>query len=529
VTILSAHRFAALLLLPSLPAGCLPLLSQSPQTTQTTQPGQTSPTLPPVAPSAVAPIAVAPADPAIVQALSQVSAERIQATINKLVTFNNRSTLSSMDTDLPPGTGILAAADWIEQQFKRTSAECGGCLEVKRDDFVEPGAPGTRILKPTRLINLYAVLRGTDPAQAARRVLVTGHYDSRNTDVSDTHQPAPGANDDASGVAVSLESARVLSKLKFPSTIVFVAVAGEEQGLNGSRHLARLAKSEGWQLEAVLNNDIVGGDTTPGDTTQDKNAVRVFSEGVPGPATLDQLHLIQTLGAESDSPSREIARAILVISRTYFRPTDQHAAPAAPGRPHSQMVRLVPAFHPVLIFRRDRFLRGGDHTSFNLEGFPAVRITEWQENFNHQHQTPRMENGVEMGDYLKFVDFNYVANVTRMNAATLATFASAPGVPQNVHVLTSGLDNNTELTWDPPAGMPAGASYEVVMRPSDQPTWVSVLPVTGTSLKIAISKDNTIFGVRTVDAVGHRSYAIYPMPLRPIRNAPGVAAPAPHL
>ena len=526
MTILSARRVAAILFLSSLPTICLPLFSQ---TSQTSQSAQTAPTLPPVAPSAVTPIAVAPADPAIVQALSQVSAERIQATITKLVTFNNRSTLSSMDTDLPPGTGILAAADWIEQQFKRTSAECGGCLEVKRDDFVEPGAPGTRILKPTRLINLYAVLRGTDPAQAARRVLVTGHYDSRNTDVSDTHQPAPGANDDASGVAVSLESARVLSKLKFPSTIVFVAVAGEEQGLNGSRHLARLAKSEGWQLEAVLNNDIVGGDTTPGDTTQDKNAVRVFSEGVPGPATLDQLHLIQTLGAESDSPSREIARAIAEVSRTYFQPTDQHAPPAAPGRPHSQMVRLVPAFHPVLIFRRDRFLRGGDHTSFNLEGFPAVRITEWQENFNHQHQTPRIENGVEMGDYLKFVDFNYVANVTRMNAATLATFASAPGVPQNVHVLTSGLDNNTELTWDPPAGMPAGASYEVVMRPSDQPTWVSVLPVTGTSLKIAISKDNTIFGVRTVDAAGHRSYAIYPMPLRPIRNAPGVAAPAPHL
>ncbi len=520
MTIFSPRRLAAVLVLSTISAGS-PLLEA--------QLSQTAATLPPVAPSAAMPLAIAPVDPAIAQALSQISPDRIQATITKLVSFKNRSTLSSMDTDLPPGTGAMAAADWIEQEFKRTSAECGGCLEVKRDDYMEPGAPGTRILKPTRLVNIYAVLRGTDPAQAARRVLVTGHYDSRNSDNFETHLPAPGANDDASGVAVSLESARVLSKLKFPSTIVFVAVAGEEQGLNGSRHLARLAKSEGWQLEAVLNNDIVGGDTTPGDTTQDKTAVRIFSEGVPGPATIDQLHLIQTLGAESDSTSREIARAIAEVSSIYFQPTNQHAPSSGPGRPRSNVVRLVPAFHPVLIFRRDRFLRGGDHTSFNLEGFPAVRITEWQENFNHQHQTPRMENGVEMGDYLKFVDFSYVANVARMNAASLANFASAPGVPQNVHVLTSGLDNNTELTWDAPSGMPTGASYEVVMRPSDQPTWVSVLPVRQTSIKVAISKDNTIFGVRTVDAAGHRSYAIYPVPSRPIRNAPGVAAPAPHL
>ena len=372
---------------------------------------------------------------------------------------------------------------------------------------------------------MYAVLHGTDPAQTARRVLVTGHYDSRNTDNFNTHEPAPGANDDASGVAVSLECARVLSRLKFPSTIVFVAVAGEEQGLNGSRHLARLAKSEGWQLEAVLNNDIVGGDTTPGDTTQDKTAVRVFSEGVPGPATLDQLHLIQTLGAENDSPSRELARAIADVSRTYLRAgTDR--PPIVPGRPHSMMIRVVPAFHPVLIFRRDRFLRGGDHTSFNLEGFAAVRFTEWQENFNHQHQTPRTENGVEMGDFLKFVDFNYVANVARLNAASLAVFAAAPGTPQEVHVATNGLDNSTDLSWQPPAGMPAGASYEVVSRPTDQPDWVAVQPVSGTSVKLTASKANTIFGVRSVDSAGHRSMAVYPFPARAIRNPPGVAAPA---
>ena len=474
--------------------------------------------------AAVGQVAIAPVDPAIAGALSQVSADRIHVDIETLVSFKNRSTLSTLDTDLPAGTGAQAAADWVFAEFEKTSKACGGCLEVKRDEFTEPGAAGTRILKPTRLTNVYAVMKGTDPAQAGRRVLVTGHYDSRNSDNFNTHDPAPGANDDASGVAVSLESARVLSKLKFPGTIVFVAVAGEEQGLNGSRHLARLAKAEGWDLEAVLNNDIVGGDTTPGDTTQDRNVVRVFSEGVPGPATIEQLHTIQTLGSESDSASRELARAILDVGRTYFKP-GQKRAPEVAGRAHANYIAVTPAFHPVMILRRDRFLRGGDHTSFNLEGFPAVRFTEWQENFNHQHQTPRVEGGVEYGDFLKFVDFDYVAQVARLNAAALGTFASAPGEPQQVHVTTTNLDNNTELSWVAPAGMPAGAGYEIVSRPTDQSDWVTVQTVRGTTAKLAVSKDNTIFGVRTVDAAGHRSPAVYPVPARPIRNAPGVGAP----
>jgi hypothetical protein len=471
---------------------------------------------------AQSPIAPAPKDPAIAAALQQVSPDHIRATIEKLVSFNNRSTLSSMDTDLPPGTGVSAAADWIESEFKRISADCGNCLEVKRDDFIEPPqlGPTSRIRKPTKLTNVYAILHGTDPAQAERRVLVTGHYDSRNSDNFNTHDPAPGANDDASGVAVSIESARVLSKLKFPSSIVFVAVAGEEQGLNGSRHLAKLARSEGWQLEAVLNNDIVGGDTTPGETMQDKTAVRVFSEGVPGNATIEQLHAIQTLGAENDSPSRELARAVSDIGATYFTASPHRVAQGTPaGRPRSNLVHLEPAFHPVLIFRRDRYLRGGDHTSFNLEGFPAVRFTEWRENFNHQHQNVRVENGTQYGDLLQYVDFNYVANVARLNAATLATLASAPGSPQNVHVLTAALDNNTELTWTAPAGMPAGATYEIVWRHTEDPTWTMSLNAgSATSIKLPISKDNVVFGVRSVSQTGHRSLAVLPTPSRPTRD-----------
>jgi len=475
------------------------------------------------------PIAAAPADPAIARALQRVSPDRIQATIAKLVTFVNRDTLSSMDTDLPAGSGVIAASDWVFDEFTRISSACGNCLEVRRDDFVEPPQTGSaaRILKPTRLINVFAILKGADPAQSSRRVLVTGHVDSRNTDVMDTHAPAPGANDDASGVAVSLECARVLtsSGIKFPATIVFAAVDGEEQGLVGSRHLARLARAEHWDLQAVLNNDIVGGDTTPGETMQDKTAVRVFSEGVPGPATLDELHQLQTVGAESDSPSRELARAILQVSATYFRSTDQHPA-AAPGRARSQISRLVPAFHPVLEFRRDRFLRGGDHTSFNLEGFTAVRFTEWRENFNHQHQNVRIAPGtnadgskgdVQFGDLIQYDDFNYIANVARLNAATLATLALAPSPPQNVHVLTSAVDNNTVLTWEPPAGFPAGATFEVLMRDTTAPAWTSVMAVPGgngaTHVTIPISKDNVIFGVRSTDGV-HASQAVYPMATR---------------
>jgi acetylornithine deacetylase/succinyl-diaminopimelate desuccinylase-like protein len=477
------------------------------------------------------PVTPAPADPAIAKALRQVSPDNIKAIITKLVSYKNRSTLSSMDTDLPPGTGINAAADWIESEFKRYSEACGGCLEVKRDEFIEPAGtgPAARITKPTKLTNVYAILRGTDPAQADRYVLVTGHYDSRNSDNFNTHDPAPGANDDASGTAVSLESARVLSKLKVPSTIIFLTVAGEEQGLDGSRHFAKLAKSENWDLEAVLNNDIVGGDTTPGAVGVDKSAVRVFSEGVPGPATIEQLHEIQTIGAENDSPARELARAIVDVDRTYFHPTSQRLSAGTPaGQPHNMAIKMIPAFHPVMVFRRDRFGRGGDHTSFSNEGIAAVRFTEWLENFNHQHQTPRIENGIEFADDIKYDDFDYIANVARLNSATLATLASAPGQPRKVAVLNPPYDTRTTLRWEKPAGFPAGATFEVVYRDTDQPDWTNVIAAGDvTTIAIPLSKDNVIFGVRSVDAAGHRSAAVYPVPPPRTRPVPGTTPATP--
>jgi hypothetical protein len=456
---------------------------------------------------APAPLAPLPVNPAVKRVLAGVSADQVKADIEKLVSFGTRNTLSSMDTDLPPGQGINAAAAWIESEFQGISAQCGGCLEVKRDEFIEPASTGPRgrIPRPTKLVNVYAILHGTG-GDKAPWTLVTGHYDSRATDLLNDKLTSPGANDDASGVAVSIESARALSKLpgagvKLTGTIVFVAVAGEEQGLIGSNHLAQLAKTEGWPLEAVLNNDIVGGDTTPGETKQDKDVVRVFSGSVPMTATPEQEKQILALGEENDSPSRELARQIAELAPAYFKPV--------------KMVGNSPAFHPAMELRQDRYGRGGDHSSFNIEGFAAVRFTEWRENFNHQHQTLRMENGVEYGDLLKFVDFNYVVRVAQLNALTLASLAAAPSEPQNVRILTRKLDNNSELAWDASAFAPEGTTYEVVWRDTDEAHWMhSQSAGSETHLTLNVSKDNALFGVRAVSAAGDRSLPVPPLPAR---------------
>jgi hypothetical protein len=432
------------------------------------------------------PTAGAP-DPQISAALKQISAERIQATIEKLVSFQTRLTLSAQDpASIAAGHGIGAAREWIKSEFERYSRDCGGCLDVKTDSFTE--APADRIPKSTAITNVYAVLKGTDPENAKRIVLVTGHYDSRNSDTFDVGGAAPGANDDGSGTAVSLECARVLSKLKFPATIIFLTVAGEEQGLNGSHHFAQMAKSEAWNVEAVLNNDIVGGDRSP---QQDPNVVRVFSEGVPVAATDAELRLIRGLGGESDSISRQVARYIAEVARAYD-----------------------PGVKPMLVFRLDRYLRGGDHYSFNQQGYAAVRFTEYREDYNHQHQNVRTENGIEYGDLPKFVNFDYVAHVARLNAATLASLASAPAPPGKVRLLTKELENNSTLTWEPSPGGQA-ASYEVLWRATTSPEWEHAQSF-GNETKATLprSKDNVIFAVRAVDKEGHKSLPVTPQPER---------------
>jgi len=427
------------------------------------------------------------ADPQIAAALRQISPARIQSTIEKLVSFQTRSTLSAQDpASIASGHGIGAAREWIKAEFGRYSHDCGGCLEVKLDSFTE--VPGGRIPKPTEITNVYAVMKGTDPESAKRIVLVTGHYDSRNSDNLNITDPAPGANDDGSGTAVSLECARVLSQLKFPATVIFLTVAGEEQGLNGSRHFAQMAKAAGWNIEAALNNDIVGGDRSP---QQDPTVVRVFSEGVPIAATDAEVRQIRSLGGESDSTSRQLARYIAEVGRTYDV-----------------------SVKPTLIFRPDRYLRGGDHSSFNEQGYAAVRFTEFREDYNHQHQNVRTENGIEFGDLSKFVNFDYVANVARLNAGTLASLASAPAPPAKVRLLTTKLESDSTLTWEPSPGGRV-ASYEVLWRATTSPEWEHARGV-GNVVRTTLptSKDNVIFAVRAVDNQGHRSLAVTPLPER---------------
>jgi len=422
-----------------------------------------------------------PADPQIAAALRQVSAQRIQATIEKLVSFGTRSTISGQDAEaIASGRGVGAAREWIKAEFERYSKDCGGCLLVKTDSFVEQ--PGGRIPKATEITNVYAVLKGTDPANDKRIVLVTGHYDSRNSDTFSVNGEAPGANDDGSGTAVSLECARVLSKMKFPATIIFLTVAGEEQGLNGSRHFAKMAKEQGWQIEAVLNNDIVGGDKSSG---QNHSVVRVFSEGVPAAASEQGLRQIRGLGGESDSGSRQLARYIAETERVYDV-----------------------GVKPMLIFRLDRYLRGGDHYSFNEQGFSAVRFTEFREDFNHQHQNVRTEGGTEYGDLPKFVDYDYVARVARLNTAALASLASAPAPPANVHLVTKDLENDSTLTWEASA---VATGYEVLWRATTSPEWEHAEKVgKETRATLKLSKDNVIFAVVAVDGAGHRSLAVVP-------------------
>lgn len=422
-------------------------------------------------------------DPAIAAALRQISTARIRANVEKLASFGTRSTLSAQDdASIAKGRGIGAAREWLKAEFQRYSQECGGCLQVKTDSYIQ--AATSTLPTPTQITNVYAVLQGTDPQASQRILLVNGHYDSRNTDVTDGVADAPGANDDATGTAVSLESARVLSKLKFPATVIFLTVAGEEQGLFGSAHFAQMARQQGWNIEAMLNNDIVGGNRDP---RQEPGLVRVFSEGIPLTVTNQQIGLMKSIGGENDSPSRNLARYIVETGHAY-----------------SLGVKAEP------IYRLDRFLRGSDHISFNQQGYAAVRFTEFREDFNHQHQNVRVESGTQFGDLLQFVDFEYVTKVARVNAATLATLASAPSPPQNVILVTSRLENVSTLHWDP---SPGATSYEILSRRSSSPEWEQATEVRdGTTATVDIAKDNVIFAVRALDEKGHRSLETAPLP-----------------
>jgi hypothetical protein len=428
-----------------------------------------------------------PADPDIQGIVSEISAERIQRSIYVLSSFRTRHTLSDPQ---PSGDGIGGAGAWIRAEFQRVSEKSGGRLTVDVDTFTQnPVAP--RIPRPVDITNIVATLPGTQPASGDRIYVVSGHYDSRVRNILDADSPAPGADDDASGVAAVLEMARVMAGHEFGATIVFMAVSGEEQGLEGSAHWAAMARAKGLDIPAMLDNDIIGNSHAL-DGTVDRHTVRLFAQGVPLVAAPDDglLQLLRS-GGENDTPPRELARSIRDIAARY-----------------------VPSMGVRVIYRADRYLRGGDHLSFLNQGYPAVRFTEPAEDFRHEHEDVRVENGVSYGDLPEFVDFAYVADVARVNAAALAVLARAPATPGGVEIETARLENDTTLRWAPNRE-PNLAGYRIVWRETTAPFWEHSLDVpAGVTRRTlpGLSKDNVIFGVEAFDSAGHASPAAYPRP-----------------
>jgi acetylornithine deacetylase/succinyl-diaminopimelate desuccinylase-like protein len=421
---------------------------------------------------------------AISNIVREIDARNIEATIRKLVSFGTRNTLSEQND---PKRGIGAARDWLYAEFLKAAAASNGRMTVEKQSFEQ--AKAARVPEPTILTNIVATLKGSQPEATDRIYVVSGHYDSMCNSPTDAKCDAPGANDDASGTAAVLEMARVMAKYEFDATIVFMAVAGEEQGLLGSTHFAEQAKQKNWNVDAMLDNDIVG-NSLGGNGVRDRGHVRVFSEGVPSNETPAEATTRRSVGGENDSASRQLARFIKETGDAF-----------------------VPQFKVMMIYRRDRYGRGGDHIPFLERGFPAVRFTEVNEEFRHQHQNVRVENGVQFGDLPEFVDFAYVANVARVNAASLAALAWAPSRPKGVTIVAQRLSNDTELRWDANKE-PDLAGYEIVWRGTTDAVWTNSKPVgnvTTFTMK-GMSKDNYFFGVRAVDKDGNKSPATYPRP-----------------
>src|SRR5687768_1328206 len=423
-------------------------------------------------------------NPGIASIVRQIDARNIERSIRQLAAFGTRNTLSEQNN---PKRGIGAARDWLYAEFLKAAEASNGRMTVEKQSYEQPKAQ--RIPEPTIITNVVATLKGSQPEAADRIYVVSGHYDSMCNSPTDAKCDAPGANDDASGTAAVLEMARVMAKFEFDATIVFMAVAGEEQSLLGSTHFAEQAKQKNWNVDAMFTNDIIG-NTLGGNGIRDRGTVRVFSEGVPSNETTAEATTRRSVGGENDSASRQLARFIKEIGDAN-----------------------VPQMKVMLIYRRDRYGRGGDHIPFLERGYPAVRFTEMNEEFRHQHQNVRVENGVQFGDLHEFVDFAYVANVARVNAASLAMLALAPSRPKGVTILSARLSHDTDLRWEANKE-PDFAGYEIVWRDTTAAVWTNsrtVGKVTTFTMK-GMSKDNYFFGVRAIDKDGNRSPVTYPRP-----------------
>src|SRR4051812_1723025 len=417
--------------------------------------------------------------------LQEISADRIEHTVRALASFGTRSTISAQDD---PKRGIGAARDWLKGEFDRIAATSGGRMTVALDAYDQP--PANRIPTTTRITNVVATLKGTQAESAARTYVISGHYDSRCTDVLDTQCDAPGADDDASGVATVLELARVMATRQFDATIVFMAVAGEEQGLYGSNHFADAAKAAGTDIQGMLNNDIVG-NTHGGQGISRPNVIRLFAEGVPTSETPAQAAVRMSTRGENDSPARQLARYVEEVAE--------------------------PALHHVdvqIMYRRDRYLRSGDQVPFLENGYPAVRFTEPDEDYTHEHQNVRVENGIQYGDLPEFVDYRYMARVTApVNGLALLNLARAPVAPKRARIITATLGNDTELRWDANRE-PDVKGYEIVWRYTDESRWTHTIPVGNVTAYTAkgMAPDNFFFGVRAIDNDGYRSPVAFPVP-----------------
>ncbi|CAN5454314.1 M20/M25/M40 family metallo-hydrolase [soil metagenome] len=420
-------------------------------------------------------------DARIHEIVGAVSAERLERDIRRLAAFGTRHTLA--DT-LSATRGIGAARRWLFAEFERISAACGGCLEVSYVSDVVRGGTHPRITNDVTIVNVVAIQRGrSDPG---RYVVIQGHYDSRASDVMDATSEAPGANDNGSGTAAVLEAARVLSRYTFEGSIVYAALAGEEQGLFGGGILAEHALREGWQVEGVLNNDIVGNTRGMGGQVEN-TTVRVFAPGIPPDADEQELRRFLYSGGELDVPSRQLGRYVV-------RTAD----------------RYLPTLDAQLIYRLDRFGRGSDHTPFFLRGMPAVRITETYEDYTRQHQDLRVEDGIRYGDVPDAVDFDYTAKITGLNAAALASLSWAPASPDSV-TIRGAVQPHTTLRWEA-VNAPNLAGYRIYWRAPDSPTWDHsrwVGNVTEFTVQNVVI-DNYFFGVAAVSREGHESLVVYP-------------------
>jgi len=420
-------------------------------------------------------------DAAIEEMVKQVSTDSLKAYVTKLVSFGTRSTLSSTTNKQK---GIGAAREWVVQKFNEFGKSSNGRLTAFVDTTTLK-SDGRRIDVTTSLGNAMATLRGTDSADD-RIYLISGHLDSRVTDVMNRTAEAPGANDDASGVAAVLECARIMSKYSFPATIIFVAVSGEEQGLLGAGYLADKMKKNNWNLDAMLNNDIVGNNNSSETNIIDNTRVRVFSEGLPFFELDKNAANIRSFGLENDGGARQLARYVKEIGERY-----------------------VDNLEVVMVYRNDRFLRGGDHTPFVEKGFKAVRITEMNENYDHQHQDLRTEKGIKYGDLIEFMDFEYLRKNTAMNLSVLANLSKAPSVPQDVKVDVKNLTNGTSLTWKAPkTGVAKG--YYILMRETTSAFWQKKFFTVQTSITLPYSKDNYFFAVQAIGEAGNESLPVVP-------------------